>query len=226
MSALIDRLRQLPLLDTLTDADLDQLADQVRSDRFEHDAVVFYQGDPADRVWIVQSGRVKIIYQDPGGREVILEIISPGEAFGGAAIFLPRHPATAKAMEPTETLSFPAAHFSQWLLSHPQISVKLNHLLGARLQSLMGVQIMAGERVERRMAHILIKLADRTGRPAPNGVLIPLSLSRQDLADMAGTSLETAIRTISRFRAEGLVETRAGGFLLIKDLARLRSQAG
>ena len=89
----------------------------------------------------------------------------------------------------------------------------------------MGLQILAGERVERRIAHILLKLADRVGRAEPEGVLITIPLSRQDLADMAGTTLETAIRTISRFHAQGWVATRRGGYLLITAPALLKQQA-
>jgi CRP/FNR family transcriptional regulator len=90
---------------------------------------------------------------------------------------------------------------------------------------MMALQILAGERVERRLAHILVKLADRVGRPDPEGVLITIPLSRQDLADMAGTTLETAIRTISRFREQGWVKTRRGGYLVITGLERLQQQA-
>jgi CRP/FNR family transcriptional regulator len=105
------------------------------------------------------------------------------------------------------------------------VALKLIRMLGTRLHSMMGLQILAGERVERRMAHILLKLADRVGRADPEGVLLTIPLSRQDLADMAGTTLETTIRTMSRFRTEGLITTRRGGYLVITDVEKLRQQA-
>ncbi|MEK6573248.1 MAG: helix-turn-helix domain-containing protein, partial [Chloroflexota bacterium] len=66
---------------------------------------------------------------------------------------------------------------------------------------------------------------NRVGRTEPDGVLITIPLSRQDLADMAGTTLETAIRTMSRFRSQGIIETRRGGYLMIADVEMLRQQA-
>jgi CRP-like cAMP-binding protein len=170
----------------------------------------------------VQTGRVKIIYHDQAGREVILEIIAPGEAFGGAVLFFPNQPATAKALEDSSIASFSSQVYAQFLLDHPSVTLKLLRMLGARHLSMINMQILAGERVERRMAHILYKLATRVGRSDPGGTLITIPLSRQDLADMSCTTLETAIRTVSRFQKEGLILTRKGGYILVTDLEKLR----
>ncbi|HLB45426.1 MAG TPA: Crp/Fnr family transcriptional regulator [Anaerolineales bacterium] len=221
----IELLRRLPLLADLPEPDLSLLASQTQVDQFEREAVIFYQGDACDRVWLLRQGRVKIVYHEVDGREVILEMISPGEVFGGAVLFLPQHPATAKAMEDSETISFSSDSYTHFLSVHPQVTLKIIRLLGARLHSMMGLQILAGERVERRMAHIILKLANRVGRTEPDGILITIPLSRQDLADMAGTTLETAIRTMSRFRSQGIIETRRGGYLMIADVEMLRQQA-
>jgi CRP/FNR family transcriptional regulator len=194
-------------------------------DTFEREGVVFNQGDPCDRVWLLSAGEVKIIHQALDGREVILEMISAGEVFGGTVLFMETHPATAKAMTAVETVSFSSQAYLRLLEAHPALARKLIRMLGGRLHSMMGLHILAGERVERRMAHILLKLADRVGRAEPEGVLITIPLSRQDLADMSGTTLETAIRTISRFREQGWLATRRGGYLLITALEALRQQA-
>lgn len=221
----VELLRHLPLFADLSDADLDGLAGQTRADRFDRETVIFYQGDACDRVWLLRQGRVKIVYHETDGREVILEMITPGEVFGGAVLFLPQHPATAKAMEDSETISFSSESYARFLSTHPQATLKIIRLLGTRLHSMMSLQVLAGERVERRMAHILLKLANRVGRAEPGGILITIPLSRQDLADMAGTTLETAIRTMSRFRTQGIIETRRGGYLMITDADKLRQQA-
>ena len=218
-------LARLPLLAGLTERDLEALVAVSRLDHFEREVVVFDQGAPCDRVWLLATGEIKIVHQDLDGREVILEVISPGELFGGAVLFLEAHPATAKAMTAIETVSFSSETYARLIDEHPAVARKLIRMLGGRLHSMMGLHILAGERVERRIAHILLKLADRVGRAEPEGVLITIPLSRQDLADMAGTTLETAIRTLSRFREHGWLETQRGGFLLIHDLAALRQQA-
>jgi CRP/FNR family transcriptional regulator len=218
-------LQHLPLFADLPENDLLSLSAICRVDHFENDELIFHQGDPCDRLWIVREGRVKIVRQEEDGREAILEIISPGEVFGGAAIILPEQPATAHAMTRTYTVSLPARNYTQFLHDHPQATLKVIRMLGMRLHSMMQMNILAGERVERRIAHILLKLAARAGRADSEGTLITIPFSRQDLADMSGTTLETAIRILSRFRSEGLLKTRRGGYLVLLDIDRLKQIA-
>ena len=220
-------LAQLPLLAELPEREVSSLAAASRTDAFALDAVIFYQGDRCDRVWVLCEGQVKIVHEGEEGRETILEIISPGEPFGGGVILLPAHPATARAMTAAQTVSFPVEAYRRLLTDQPQVAHRLIQMLAGRLQSLMALTVLTGERVERRLAHILVKLADRAGRPDPEGegTLITVPLSRQDLADMAGTTLETSIRTVSRFRSQGWLKTRRGGYLVITDLADLKAHA-
>ncbi len=224
-ASVVELLKRLQLFSSLSERDLLWLADRTRVDHLERDAVIFYQGDPCERVCILRQGQVKIVHHDEGGREVILEMISAGEVFGGAVLFMPRHPATSKAMDDSEVVSFSSESYAEFLSAHPDVTMKLIRMLGMRLHSMMGLQVLAGERVERRVAHILLKLASRVGRPEAEGVLIPISLSRQDLAEMAGTTLETAIRTMSRFRAQKVIKTLRGGYLLITNEEALRQMA-
>jgi CRP/FNR family transcriptional regulator, nitrogen oxide reductase regulator len=220
-------LQHLPLLAGLAEQELAGLAAVARANHYSPDTTIFNQGDPCDRFWILRDGRLKIVHLAEDGREVILEVISPGEVFGGAVLFMATHPATARTMTAAETLSFPSEVYSRLIGQHPAIAQNLVRMLGARLHSLMALQVLAGERVERRLAHILLKLADRAGRAEPGGgVLITIPLTRQDLAEMTGTTLETAIRTLSRFRAQGWLETRRGGYILIRDPEQLHAQAG
>jgi CRP-like cAMP-binding protein len=225
LAATIALLKQLPLLSGLSETELAPLAQQSRPDHFEPDATIFNQADPADRVWLIRTGRVKIVRQEESGREIILEVLSPGEVFGGATLFMPKHPATARAMTACATISFSSDIYAGFLTQHPQVALKLIRMLGGRLHATMNLRVLTGEKVERRLAHILLKLADRAGRPDPEGILITIPLSRQDLADMSGTTLETTIRTMSRFRGDGLLQTRRGGYLLIMDEAKLRELA-
>lgn len=218
-------LARLPLLADLNERDLQTIAGWARMDHFAAEATLFQQGDACDRMWVVRTGQVKIVHQAEDGREVILELIAPGEAFGGAVLFFPVHPATARALTDVETVSLSQAQYTHLLQQHPGVALKLIRMLGQRLHSMMGLQILAGERVERRMAHILLKLADRVGRTEPEGVLITIPLSRQDLADMAGTTLETAIRTVSRFREQGWLITQRGGYLRLTDYEAIKQMA-
>jgi len=218
-------LQRLPLFAGVDDDHLCTLADACRIDRVGPNGIVFRQGDACDRIWIVYEGRVKIVRRDESGRETILEIIQPGEVFGGGVIFLPEQPAEAQAVAEADVVSFAHRDYVQFLLEHPLVALKVIRQMGARLHAAIEMNALAGERVDRRLAHILLKLATRCGRPDPEGVVITVSLSRQDLADMSGTTLETAIRIVSRFRAEGLLKTRRGGYLVILDTQRLMQLA-
>jgi CRP/FNR family transcriptional regulator len=218
-------LRGLPLFAEATEADLRHLAGYCHVSHLPKDATIFLQGDPCDRVWVVDSGRVKIVYQEEDGREVIIELISPGEAFGGGVLLFPTHPATAKAMEDVTLVSLPTEAYTQFLIQQPKVTLQLLRMLGLRHLTLVKGHSLAGERVERRMAHILLKLAERCGEPTAEGTRITLSLSRQDLADMSGTTLETGIRTLSRFTHDELMKTERGGYITILNEERLRALA-
>jgi CRP/FNR family transcriptional regulator len=219
-------IQRVPLLADMPDAARQKLLLSCRLDTFQPPAIIFRQGDAADRLWIVAAGEVKIVRQDESGREIILEVITPGEVFGGAAIFLPEHPATAQPLTPSaETVSFPSEAYARALAESPATALKVIRMLGQRLHSTLKMNQLAGERVERRMAFILLKMAGVCGQPDPEGTLLTVPLTRQDLADMAGTTIETAIRMMSRFQTEGLVATRKGGFLVLRDEERLKAIA-
>jgi CRP-like cAMP-binding protein len=214
-------LEQIPLLGDLPAENLNALAQVTRFEQIDENEVVFYQGDPCERVYFVLSGRVKMVFHDRDGREVILEIVNEREFFGGAVLFFPEHPASAVAMEKSIIASFATEKYASIILADPSSACKLLQILGERHLAMLNMQIMAGERVERRVAHILLKLADRTGRVTEDGTLITVPLSRQDLAEMACTTLETCIRTVSRFQKSGLISTLRGGYILVKDAKEL-----
>lgn len=217
----VNSLSQLVLFAGIPEGELELLASRCTAKDVQKDDIVFMQGDPCAHVWIVQYGRVKIVRQDDLGRETIIELIEAGEAFGGGVLFFPNQPATARAAETSLVISLPTADYTTFIATHPQTALKLLRMLGQRHFTMLQMHSLAGERVERRMAHILLKLADRCGKAHEDGIIVALPLSRQDLADMAGTTLETAIRTISRFAHEGIVRTERGGYVLILDHNRL-----
>ena len=210
-------LRKLPLLAQLPEDAMVDLARSCTLSRFEPDETIFFQADRIERVHIVREGQVKIVVHEEDGREAIIELISPGEPFGGGAIYLSRQPATARAATRVEVLSFTVQEYDELLLAHPRTALGLIRMLGKRLYGMRSLNVLVGERVERRLAHILLKLARRAGRPHEDGTLIGISLSRQDLADMSGTTIETVIRIMSSLRKRGVVKTLQGGYVLILD---------
>lgn len=223
--SIAERLRGTPLFQDVQDRDLRTVASQCTLTAYEKDALIFQQGDPCTHVFIVDRGQVKIVFQDEDGREVIIELIDAGQAFGGGVLHFPAQPATARAMEASTVISLSREHYSDFLRIHPAITLRLLKMLGQRHYTMLQGQALAGTRVERRMAFVLLKVAGKCGEPVDDGTRITLSLSRQDLANFSGTTIETAIRTISRFAHENLVRTERGGHLVLLNEKRLRELA-
>src|SRR5512136_1494359 len=218
----VDVLRRGPLFASLTIDQITALADRLRAETFDQDAMIFVEGDPADRLWVVASDQVKIVKHTRDGQENLLEVLTAGEMFGGAGLLLAAHPATAVAMTATTALSIERGPYLQLIRKYPDIALRIIDLLGERLQAAMKMRALAVERVDVRLANILLKLCDKAGEPIGEGTRINLPLSRQDLADMAGTTIETAIRVMSRLRKEGLVHTEPGGYVIVRDHNRLQ----
>jgi CRP-like cAMP-binding protein len=213
-SDLQEALAASPLFRSLSAEDRRRLAEVSAVKAYEKGDRVFSEGDPSDYLFTIVSGRVKVLKLLPGGREVILEIFGPGDPLGAVVAYegLP-YPATAVAAERSTCLLVRRRAFFELLETHP--SLVRGYLVGlARriLELTRRIPEVAGGRLETRFAHLFLKLSDRMGRPMPEGAFIPMALSRQDLADLTGTTIETCIRIMSRWGKEGVVITEKNGF--------------
>lgn len=212
----------IPLFSSLRPADREALAPLCRLRGFDKGDTIFREGEPADRIHFLYLGRVKIV-KAAGGRDIILEILGPGEPVGAVAVFERRpFPASAVTLEPSSILSIPEREFFALLETRPEM---MRHLLAGLTYRLMMVNKrladLAGS-AEQRAARLFLTLAERAGVPSENGVRIPLPLSRQEIADLIGTTLETAIRLMSRWQKEAVLLTEKDGFV-IPDVTALRA---
>jgi CRP-like cAMP-binding protein len=214
----------IPVLAALKPEDRAALAPLCELVAYEKGAVIFEEGDPAVRIHFLFVGRVKIVKSAPD-RDLILEILGPGEPVGAVAAFERRpFPATAVAMEPSGVVSIPEREFFALLERRPEMTRRLLTGLTLRLIGLnRRLADMTGS-VEYRIARLFTTLAERAGQPQGKAIFIPLALSRQEIADLAGTTIETAIRVMSRWHKENVVVTEKTGFL-IRGLAALREIA-
>ena len=178
---------------------------------------IFAEGSPSDHFYVIASGRVKVFKVTPAGKDVILEIFGGGDPLGAVAVYEGwAFPASAVALEDTRCITIERDAFFVLLERHPTLVRGLLLGLTHRLVELTNrLTELTGGRVEPRFARLFLKLADDVGKPARGGVLIPLVLSRQELADMSGTTIETAIRIMSRWGKQRLVITEPDGFLVV-----------
>ena len=221
-----DALRQSVLFRRLKPDDRQRLASVATVRTFEKGASLFIEGDESDLMYTILTGRVKVFKTTPRGTDVILELFGPGDPVGAVAVYESRpYPASALALEPTSCLLIPRQAFFSLLEGYPTMVRGLLVGLTHRLVELTNrLTELSGGRIEGRLARFFLKLGTDIGQRRDDGVFIPLVLSRQELADMIGTTIETSIRTMSRWGKDGVVRTDKDGFVIV-DRAALEAVA-
>jgi CRP-like cAMP-binding protein len=209
-------LARAPIFRRLTPEDRERIAQVSHVATFSRGDVIFSQGDEAAFFYVVTAGRVKISRATPGGSELILEIFGIGDPLGAVAVYEGLlFPATATALEDTSCVLIPRQQFFVLLETHPTLVRGLLLGLTTRLVELTNrLAELTRTRVEARLARLFLKMAEQMGRPEPRGELVPMVLSRQELADLTGTTIETAIRIMSRWHKQNVVHTEKDGFVI------------
>jgi CRP-like cAMP-binding protein len=213
-----DVLRLSGVFRRLTPDDRARLTAVASLREFDKGALLFSEGDDSDFLYTVASGRVKVFKTTARGTDVILELFGPGDPVGAVAVYESRpYPATAVALEPTTCMLVPRESFFALLERHPTLVRGLLVGLTHRLVELTNrLAELSGGRIEARLARFFLKLASDIGQPRPEGTFIGIALSRQELADMIGTTIETAIRIMSRWSKDDIVRTEKEGFVVVK----------
>ncbi len=210
-------LKVTPVFRKLAAADLHTIAREALVRRFDKGQVIFEQETPSDAFYTIASGRVKIFKLLPTGKDMILEIFGAGDPLGAVAAYDGRpFPASAVALEETGCIVIPRAAFFRLLEQHPSLVRGLMLGLTIRLVELTNrLAQLSGSRIEPRFARLFLKLAAEMGLRERGGIFIPLALSRQELADMTGTTIETGIRIMSRWGKDEVVLTEKDGFVIL-----------
>ena len=218
-------LRQQPMLRGLPAQEVDRLTALASLRELHKGEVMWEAGDAAETLTVILRGHVKVVHQGVSG-DRILEIFGPGEAVGAFAVYnRTPYPAGAVAMEASTILVLPAHEYVALLERRPDLARSLIGELTRVHTSLLGrIEGVAGHRVESRIAQAILSLAERMGHPADDGTVIPVALSRLEIAELTGTTVETTIRIMARWGREGVVITHADGFM-VPSCDRLRAIA-
>jgi CRP-like cAMP-binding protein len=194
--------------------------------RFARGAALFHERQPSDRVAMLLAGRVKLYSTTVDGREVLFEVRGPGELLGelGSIDGRPRS-ASALALEPVEALVVPAADFRSIIERSPRAAVHLLGVVAGRLREAdrRRVEYAAFDTVG-RVAARLVELAGRYGEPGPEGVLIDLTITQEELAGWTGASREAVSKALHQLRGLGWIETGRRRIRVL-DLEELRRRA-
>jgi CRP/FNR family transcriptional regulator, nitrogen oxide reductase regulator len=211
-----DLLAALPLFRRVHPAERARVAAAGRLQSYERGEDLFEEGEEPHTFVTVLEGRVKIYKRLASGKEVILQVFGVGDPLGAVAVYEGRpYPASAQAIEPTTCLHLPRHDFFTFLEESPLLVRGVLSGLTLRLIELTErLTELTGSAVEARFARLFLKLAAQFGRQQPGGVFVPFPLSRQELADMTGTTIETCIRIMSRWGKDNVLATERDGFLL------------
>jgi len=204
-------LNKVDLFKEIPPEDLDLIINDSYTREYQHDETLFYQGDSADNFFVVIAGRIKLSQLDEEGNQTIFHYLIPKEAFGIIAVLrnIP-YPVTAEAMENCKVIGWDAPKIEKWIRRYPQIAINsIRILAGFILDFQDRIRELSTERVERRIARVLLRLASHGGQKTAQGISIGLKLTRQDIAEMAGTTLYTVSRTLSKWEDLKLVDCKS-----------------
>ncbi|MEI3850916.1 MULTISPECIES: Crp/Fnr family transcriptional regulator [Ensifer] len=226
--AALDRtlVKSLPLFQKMSDQELDSLLTRATVRRVPQNEAVFEQGAQADFFFLLLHGRLKVTQVTKDGQQIIVRVVNPGDLFGFArALQRSDYPGTATAATESLVLAWPTELWNVFVEKNPHLAVNAMHTIGQRLdEAHTRIREMSTEEVERRVAHTVLRLAEQAGKPDGGGIRIDFPISRQDIAEMTGTTLHTVSRILSAWEGQGLVQ---GGRqkLTLKDIPGLRRLA-
>lgn len=218
-------LRRAPLFANLSDEEMRALCGRVTNRRFHRGELLFNEGDSCSGLFLVASGKVRIFKISPAGREQVLAMESAGSSFAELPVFDGgKYPASASAVEDTETLFISRKDFQNYCREHPDVTLKVLAVIGARLRRLVGIiEDLSFSTVRQRLISVLLRAAQESGSAGKHGVRVELTKSHQDLAAELGTVRELISRNLSRLQAEGLIEVD-GRTIVIRDVAAMKRE--
>jgi len=215
-------LAKVPIFSGLTEGELAFLLQRAVPRHYAAGEIVFGEGEPCLGMYVVESGHIRIFKSSSGGREHVLSVDGPGSSVAELPVFDGgTYPASAAAVDDATLLFVSKQDFHALCLAHPQVALKVLRVVGTRLRRLVGIiEELSFTTVRHRLASFLLRLAQKEGKRAGEGIQVALPASNQELASQIGTVRELVSRNLSRLQAEGMLQLD-GRHVLILDLKAL-----
>ena len=222
----LEVLRRAPLFASLGDDAFHLLTKELAEVNLSRGSSLFKEGDQGEELYFIVSGKVKLGRKAPDGRENLLAVLGPGELFGEMALFDPSpRTATATAVSETRLVGLKHSNLRDVLQTRPEVSMQLLQALARHLRRTNeSLADLVFSDVPGRVAKALLDLADRFGRPAPDGILVPHELTQEELAQLVGASRETVNKALAEFVQRGWLRLEARAVVIL-DLNRLRGRS-
>ena len=212
-----------PLFSNISSEGCREIVSLAHQEDFVRRQTIYLEGDPVRQILLLISGCAKVSQLGQNGSEVILRLNSPGEMVGKVGFGQARHCSMAQALSPSSALVWDAAVFESLCQRFPALRCNMLHTINERLEKLEErFREISTERVASRLSREIIRLLSQVGRPV-NGK-IEINLSREELAQLIGTTLFTVSRLLSDWDTRGIVSTRREA-VSVNDLQALRQLA-
>jgi CRP-like cAMP-binding protein len=200
---------RLPFFKELPPVTIQKINESFIERGYQAGEVIYLEGSAASRLFVVADGNVKLMRHTMSGKDVLLDVLVQGEFFGSLTFGdSDRYPDSAVAQTPVCALSIEGEDFRQVLRQYPSVSLKVMEIMDRRLREAHEmVRLLSTSSVEGRLAYVLLKLGDKLGEVEDVGLLIQMPLGRGELAELTGTTTETASRVMSHFQKMKLIQT-------------------
>jgi CRP/FNR family cyclic AMP-dependent transcriptional regulator len=221
-----DVVRQAPLFAALDDEASTALRSTMATVDLGRGEVLFQEGDPGDRLYVIIDGKVKLGRASGDGRENLLAVLGPGEMFGELSLFDPGpRNATATAVADTTLIGLGNEDLTTWLAGRPDVARQLLRALARRLRRTNeALADLVFSDVPGRVAKALLDLSERFGRPNEDGLRVAHDLTQEELAQLVGASRETVNKALADFASRGWLRLEARAVVLL-DIERMRRRA-
>ena len=206
-------LKKINIFQGLKDNEIKEVAKYFHIKKYKKNEYIFFEGDEDPGIYIVLDGIIKLTKETADGKTVILRLVTPGEVFGWLVVgdSKPESTYTAQALVDSTVMYISNQDFLRLLVNYPAIAVRITCDASKRvLEAYDRLKSLAAEKVEGRIANLLLELAKKIGKEENGKLIIEAPITRQDIAEMTGTTVETAIRIISKWKKEGKLNTKRG----------------
>jgi len=209
---IIETLKKSGIFSSLSESEIKKISSLFEQIEFKNNESIFLEGDPSDKFYILADGNVKVLKHTVMGKDIILEIMSPGDVFGGVAVLDRKpYPASAQAMESITAIRISRQNLFRIMEEYPILKLEIVRYFSDKLRDAHEMlKNIATERVEKRIAALMLKLSEKVGVDEGGYRKIDFPLTRQEIAEMVGTTVETCIRTMSKFQKKGMVKSTKG----------------
>ncbi len=215
----LEMIKKIPLFEDLSGEELKDAIKYMQVKTFKRNEYLFFEEEAEPGVYILVEGLIKLLKETHDARIVIVRLVYPGDVFGWIewGKKAPKNTYSAKAMIDSKTLYISNKDFINLAIKHPAIAIKMTcEATATLLHSYETLKSIAGGKVEERIAKVLLEIADRIGKKYDDVIVIDAPLTRLDIAEMTGTTVETTIRVMSKWKKQGIINAERGYIEIIK----------